>query len=221
MTQRKSKANGIYAKYVKRALDVFFSVLLGIPTAILLVPLYLLIKIDDPEHHAFFVQKRPGYKGKVFRIFKLRTMRPVEAGEDAPQYPGAERLTKIGKFLRKTSLDELPQLWNVFVGEMSFIGPRPLIVEYLPLYSSEQMRRHDVLPGITGWAQANGRNALRWEKQFELDVWYVDHISFLVDCETLVLTVKQLISQRGDDAWEDRCGAEGDEPADDSPFNQY
>ena len=209
--------------YVKRALDVLIVVLLAVPALMILVPLYILIKTDDPEHHAFFVQQRPGYKGKVFRMFKLRTMRPVEPGEAAPLYPGAERLTRIGSFLRKTSLDELPQLWNVLVGDMSLIGPRPLLVEFLPLYSPEQMRRHDALPGISGWAQVNGRNALTWDKQFALDVWYVDHISFALDMKILWLTVAEVFGQTGVDAWEDRRAAERDrdDTQDDSPFDRY
>lgn len=207
--------------YIKRALDIVFAVLLGIPALLFITPLYLAIKIDDPRHNVFFVQERPGYKGKVFRIFKLRTMRPVEAGEIAPRYPGAERLTRIGKFLRRTSLDELPQIWNVLVGDMSFIGPRPLLVEYLPLYSSEQARRHDVLPGISGWAQVNGRNAVTWDAQFAMDVWYVDHISLALDCRIVWLTIAQMIGQRGVDAWEDRHTAEDTEGDGGSPFNRY
>lgn len=220
---REYKRSNFYAKYGKRALDMCFGLLAAIPASVVVVPLYILIKIDDPEHHAFFVQRRPGYKSRIFRMFKLRTMRPVEPGEVAPTYPGAERLTKIGKFLRRTSLDELPQIWNVLVGEMSFIGPRPLLVEYLPMYSAEQMRRHDVLPGISGWAQVNGRNGVSWEKQFAMDVWYVDHVCFALDCKIIRMTIQEVFRQRGVDAWEDRRAAEvdSDGKAYESPFDRY
>ena len=207
---------------VKRVLDVLFALLLGVPAAIVILPLYLWIKLDEPAAPVFFVQERPGYHGKVFRIFKLRTMSYAEKGQEIAKYPGAERITKVGKFLRQWSLDELPQIWNVLVGDMSFIGPRPLIVEYLPMYTPEQMRRHDVLPGITGWAQVNGRNAVSWDQQFALDVWYVDHVSFPLDCKILFMTFASVLSRKGSDAWEDRREANGDaESDDDSPFNRY
>ena len=138
----------------------------------------------------FFVQERPGLNGKPFRLIKFRTMREGTGGD-------AERLTQLGKILRATSLDELPELWNVLRGEMSLVGPRPLLMRYLPRYTTEQARRHEVRPGITGWAQVNGRNALNWEQKFEYDVWYVDHQSFWLDMKILWLTVWQVVARRG------------------------
>ena len=146
-----------------------------------------------------FRQIRPGLNGKPFKMFKFRTM------QDAYDSRGilladAERLTNFGHQLRSTSLDELPELWNVLKGEMSLVGPRPLLMEYLPLYSSEQVRRHEVKPGITGWAQVNGRNAISWEEKFRLDVWYVDNQSFRLDCKILWMTLSQVWSKKGVDA---------------------
>lgn len=144
----------------------------------------------------FFVQTRPGWHGKPFRMMKFRTMR--EAWDaDGKLLSDEERVTGLGRFLRATSLDELPELWNVLIGDMSLVGPRPLLMEYLPLYTPEQARRHAVKPGITGWAQVNGRNAITWEKKFELDVWYVDHQSFWLDMKILWLTVWQVIRRDG------------------------
>jgi lipopolysaccharide/colanic/teichoic acid biosynthesis glycosyltransferase len=144
----------------------------------------------------FFRQVRPGQGGKLFEVFKFRTM--LEArGSDGQPLPDAQRLTRTGRFLRATSLDELPQLWNVLRGDMSLVGPRPLLVEYLPRYSAEQARRHDVLPGITGWAQVNGRNALDWDERFRLDVWYVDHWSVALDLKILALTLLRVVQRQG------------------------
>lgn len=143
---------------------------------------------------AFFFQERPGKNGKIFKVVKFKTMTD-ERDMDGNLLPDADRLTTVGKIIRTTSIDELPQFWNVLKGEMSLIGPRPLLPEYLPLYSKQQMRRHEVLPGITGWAQCHGRNAISWTKRFELDVWYVDHISFLTDCKVLVTTIKKVIAR--------------------------
>jgi len=137
-----------------------------------------------------FIQERPGLKGKIFRLFKFRTMRLGEA-------PDAERLTRLGRFLRATSLDELPELINVLKGEMSLVGPRPLLVRYLSRYTPEQLRRHDVRPGLTGWAQINGRNALTWEEKFAYDVWYVDHLTFGLDLKILGLTVWRVLMRHG------------------------
>ena len=142
-----------------------------------------------------FCQARPGLQGKLFMLQKFRTMRTPLAGEDLLA-TDAVRLTRLGRFLRSTSLDELPTLWNVLRGDMSLIGPRPLLPEYLPLYTAHQMRRHEVKPGITGWAQVNGRNAISWEEKFELDVWYVDHRSFLLDLKILWMTVWQVVARR-------------------------
>jgi lipopolysaccharide/colanic/teichoic acid biosynthesis glycosyltransferase len=139
---------------------------------------------------------RPGYRGKPFAIYKFRTM-TNRIGPDDRLLPDAERLTGLGRFLRSTSMDDLPQLWNILRGEMSLVGPRPLLLQYLERYTPEQMRRHDVLPGVTGWAQVNGRNCLNWEEKFRLDVWYVDHWSFGLDLKILFLTVWKVIKREG------------------------
>lgn len=161
--------------------------------AILLLMLLIRIKLGTP---IFFIQTRPGLRGKPFSMVKFRTMIDVrDAAGDL--LPDAERLTVFGKFLRSTSLDELPELWNVLKGDMSLVGPRPLLMEYLPLYTPEQARRHEVRPGITGWAQVNGRNALSWEEKFKLDIWYVDNQSFWLDVKILFLTVKKVLMRDG------------------------
>ena len=143
---------------------------------------------------AFFRQERPGKDGRIFRVVKFKTMTD-ERDSNGKLLPDAERLTRVGRFVRSTSIDELPQLWNVLKGEMSLIGPRPLLVKYLPLYSPQQARRHEVRPGITGWAQCHGRNAISWQKKFELDVWYVDHISFRTDCEVVWTTLMKVLKR--------------------------
>ena len=144
----------------------------------------------------FFVQTRPGYKGKPFAMIKFRTMLDAVDAQGNP-LPDDQRLTRLGSFLRSTSLDELPELWNVLKGDMSLVGPRPLLMEYLPLYSPEQARRHEVRPGVTGWAQVNGRNALSWDEKFKLDVWYVDNQSLWLDIKILFLTVKKVLVREG------------------------
>lgn len=144
----------------------------------------------------FFSQVRPGLHGKPFRIYKLRTMTDAR-GSDGQLLPDADRLTPLGKFFRSTSIDELPQLWNVLRGELSLVGPRPLLMEYLPRYSPEQARRHDVLPGITGWAQVHGRNTLDWQSRFAHDVWYVDHWSLALDAKILAMTITKVIRREG------------------------
>ena len=144
----------------------------------------------------FFVQRRPGYRGKPFYIYKLRTM-DERRDENGNLLPDEQRLHGAGKLIRSLSLDELPQLFNVLKGDMSFVGPRPLLEEYLPLYNDEQKRRHDVKPGITGWAQVNGRNAISWREKFALDVWYVDHLSFALDAKIAFLTVKKVFAREG------------------------
>lgn len=143
---------------------------------------------------AFFFQERPGYKGRIFKIVKFKTMTDERDSEGA-LLPDAARLTKVGRLVRSTSLDELPQLWNVLKGDMSLIGPRPLLPQYLPLYTDEQMRRHDVRPGITGWAQVHGRNNITWCRKFELDVWYVNHVSLLTDCNVILTTIKKVVGR--------------------------
>jgi lipopolysaccharide/colanic/teichoic acid biosynthesis glycosyltransferase len=145
---------------------------------------------------AFFIQKRPGKDAKIFEIIKFKSMNDKK-GSDGELLPDGERITKVGQFVRKTSLDEIPQLFNVLKGDMSLIGPRPLLIQYLPLYSEEQRKRHNLRPGITGWAQVNGRNTVPWPRRFELDVWYVDHISFLLDLKILWLTFLKVLKRDG------------------------
>ena len=180
---------------MKRLLD-FIAALLGLIA--LALPLLLLIalirrKLGSP---VFFRQTRPGLHGQPFEMVKFRTMTDTR-GPDGALLPDAERLTPFGRFLRSTSLDELPELWNVLKGDMSLVGPRPLLMEYLPLYSPEQARRHAVRPGVTGWAQVNGRNAISWEEKFALDTWYVDHQSLRLDIRILWLTVKKVLVREG------------------------
>jgi len=157
----------------------------------IIVSLLILWKMGSP---ILFKQKRPGYKEKIFGIYKFRTM-TNEKSENGNLLPDEQRLVGIGKFIRSTSLDELPQLFNVLKGEMSFVGPRPLLIEYIDLYNNEQKRRHDVKPGITGWAQVNGRNAISWEQKFEYDVWYVDNQSFFLDIKILWLTFLKVVKR--------------------------
>lgn len=145
---------------------------------------------------AFFMQERPGKDGRIFKVIKFKSMTD-ERDEDGQLLPDAQRLTAVGRFIRSTSLDELPQLLNVLKGDMALIGPRPLLPQYLPLYSKEQARRHEVRPGITGWAQVHGRNAISWTEKFKLDVWYVDHVSLRVDLEVVFLTIKKVLKREG------------------------
>lgn len=143
----------------------------------------------------FFVQERPGRNGRVFRLIKLRSM--TNEKKNGELLPDEERLTGYGRFLRRTSLDELPELWNILVGHMSIVGPRPLLVKYLPLYNEHQARRHEVRPGLTGWAQVNGRNSITWEQKFDYDVWYVDHVSFALDVRIVMMTVRSVLKREG------------------------
>ena len=178
---------------VKRFIDFALSTVLLIMLAPLLavLALFVALKLGRP---VLFVQQRPGLQGKVFSMIKFRTMTNARDA-DGNLLPDGIRLTRFGRFLRASSLDELPGLWNVVKGEMSLVGPRPLLVEYLPLYSPQQARRHHVRPGITGWAQVNGRNSLTWQQKFDLDVWYVDHQSFWLDLKILLLTVKKVFKR--------------------------
>ena len=180
---------------MKRLFDVVVS---ACALLVLALPLLVVIwmvrrKLGSP---VFFAQVRPGMHGKPFKMVKFRSM-TSERGTDGELLPDAVRLTPFGRILRSTSLDELPELWNVLKGDMSLVGPRPLLMEYLPLYSPEQARRHEVRPGITGWAQVNGRNAISWEDKFKLDVWYVDHCSLWLDIKILWLTVKKVLVREG------------------------
>jgi lipopolysaccharide/colanic/teichoic acid biosynthesis glycosyltransferase len=180
---------------VKRVVDIVLAISLcpvAVPVA-LLVTLFILVTMGRP---VLFRQLRPGFGGRPFELLKFRTMsNEMEAG-GTPR-SDADRLTLVGRWLRRASLDELPELWNVFRGDMSFVGPRPLLMEYLPLYSAHQARRHEVRPGLTGWAQVNGRNAISWERKFELDVWYVDNRSLWLDLVVLCRTVRLVISGEG------------------------
>lgn len=182
----------MYKNFFKRVID--FVIVL---TALLLIwPILLVITIwlhfANKGAGAFFFQERPGKNGKIFKVIKFKTMTD-ERDAEGNLLPDADRLTKVGSFVRSTSIDELPQLINVLKGDMALIGPRPLLVQYLPLYSKEQARRHEVRPGITGWAQCHGRNSISWTRKFELDVWYVDHISFLTDLKVIFLTIKKVV----------------------------
>ena len=186
----------MYERCVKRTFDFVFVVcILAIVWPILLLLAFWLY-FANKGAGAFFIQERPGKHGKIFKVIKFKTMTD-ERDEDDNLLPDEKRLTKIGKFIRSTSIDELPQLINVLKGDMALIGPRPLLPQYLPLYSKEQARRHAVRPGITGWAQGNGRNAISWTKKFELDVWYVDHCSFLLDLKIIFLTIKKVFVREG------------------------
>ena len=188
-------AASFYARRGKRVLDVAL-VLLGAPIAlpvVVLVSLASRVLIGTP---VLFRQARPGRFGQAFTLLKLRTMVGNEHGTERA-LPDADRLTSWGRLLRSTSLDELPELWNVLVGDMSLVGPRPLLTEYLPLYDERQSRRHEVRPGITGWAQVNGRNALSWEQKFELDVWYVENVSLALDLKILWRTLASVVRREG------------------------
>lgn len=184
-----------YEKYIKRALDFLLSALaLVVLSPVLLVTAILVrVKLGSP---VIFHQDRPGKDEKIFRLYKFRSMTD-ERDENGNLLPDEVRLTKFGKLLRSTSLDELPELWNIFRGDMSIVGPRPLLIKYLPLYNEEQKHRHDVRPGLTGWAQVHGRNALTWEEKFRLDVWYVENLNFWVDVKTIFLTVKNVLRREG------------------------
>ena len=182
----------MYKNFFKRMIDfiLVFCALAMIWPILLLITVWL--HFANKGVGAFFLQERPGKNGKIFKVIKFKTMTD-ERGADGNLLPDADRLTKVGKFVRSTSIDELPQLINVLKGDMALIGPRPLLVQYLPLYSKEQARRHEVRPGITGWAQINGRNNISWAKKFELDVWYVDHCSLSIDIMIVFKTIKKVL----------------------------
>lgn len=190
---RFSKSTSV--KEMKRGFDVFASMILLVlfsPLFVAVMTLLLIVNKGQP----FFMQKRPGKDGKIFRVIKFKTMNNRK-GSNGELLPDGQRLTKAGGLIRKTSLDELPQLINVLKGDMSIVGPRPLLPEYIPLYNNFQSRRHEVRPGITGWAQVNGRNTIDWEEKFALDVWYVDHMSFQLDLKILLKTVLKVIRSEG------------------------
>ena len=189
------KSKQMYKSFFKHFIDFSVS-LFGL---IFISPVFILITVClfvANSGKPFFFQARPGKNAKIFKLIKFKTMND-KRDKDGNLLPDQERLTKTGKFVRKTSLDEIPQLINVLKGDMSLIGPRPLLIEYLPLYSEEQNRRHEVRPGITGWAQVNGRNAISWKQKFEYDIWYVDHISFLFDMKILWMTIIKVFKSEG------------------------
>lgn len=186
----------MYKHFLKRVIDFT----LALCALAILWPVLLVVAVwlhfANKGAGVFFLQDRPGWNEKLFKIIKFKTMTD-ERDAEGKLLPDAERLTRVGRFVRSTSIDELPQLVNVLKGDMALIGPRPLLIQYLPLYSKEQVRRHEVRPGITGWAQVNGRNAISWTEKFELDVWYVDHCSFLLDMKIIFLTIKKVFVREG------------------------
>lgn len=186
----------MYSKYIKRIIDFIGALVLLLLLSPILLVMTLWLHFANKGAGAFFFQERPGLHGKIFRIVKYKTMTD-EKDADGNLLPDAQRLTKVGRFVRSTSIDELPQLWNVLKGDMSFIGPRPLLVQYLPLYSEEQTHRHDVRPGITGWAQCHGRNAISWTEKFKLDVWYVRNISLITDIKVILTTIQKVLVRDG------------------------
>lgn len=191
----KQGKQGVYARYIKRILDVLLSgcALIVLSPVLLVVAVLVRTKLGSP---VIFSQERPGKDEKIFKMYKFRSMTDAR-DENGELLPDEVRLTHFGKVLRSTSIDELPELWNIFKGDMSIVGPRPLLVKYLPLYSEEQHHRHDVMPGLTGWAQVNGRNALSWEDKFRLDVWYCEHVSFSLDVKVIFLTVRCVLHHEG------------------------
>ena len=198
----------MYRYFFKRVVDFIVSLL----AIIILLPFLLVIIIclhfANKGAGVFFTQERPGFKGQIFKVIKFKSMTD-EVGPDGILLPNELRITSIGRFIRRYSIDELPQLFNVLVGDMALIGPRPLMIRYLKLYSKEQARRHDVKPGITGWAQINGRNAISWSKKFELDVWYVDNLSFILDLKIIFLTIKKIVSHQDINSSNGKVGAVG------------
>ncbi|MDY2633671.1 MAG: sugar transferase [Prevotella sp.] len=186
----------MYKRYLKRIFDFVISLVALLCLLPLLVAVTVWLHFANKGAGVFFLQERPGMNAKIFRVIKFKTMTD-ERDAEGNLLPDKDRLTKVGRFVRSTSIDELPQLINVLKGDMSLIGPRPLLVQYLTLYTPEQMRRHEVRPGITGWAQCHGRNAITWKQKFEYDVWYVDHLSFLTDVKIFAVTAKIVISREG------------------------
>ena len=186
----------MYKNFFKRIFDFIAALIALLLIGWLIVVVAIWLHFANKGAGSFFLQPRPGKNGKIFKVIKFKTMTD-EKDENGNLLPDEKRLTKVGKFVRSTSIDELPQLINVLKGDMSLIGPRPLLVQYLPLYNEFQARRHEVRPGITGWAQCHGRNAISWQKKFEYDVWYVDNLSFIVDLKVLFLTIKKVFKREG------------------------
>ena len=186
----------MYKNFIKRFFDLLISLIGLICISPILIVVTIWLHFANKGAGAFFMQERPGKDGKIYKVIKFKTMTD-EKDADGNLLPDAQRLTKVGKFVRSTSIDELPQLINILKGDMSFIGPRPLLVKYLPLYSKEQMRRHEVRPGISGWAQVNGRNTITFTKQFEYDVYYVDHLTFWLDMKIFFMTILKVFKREG------------------------
>ena len=185
----------IYSRYIKRVVDFVAALLLLILLSPLMLAVIIVLHFANKGAGVFFAQDRPGKHERIFKVLKFKTMTD-ERDADGHLLPDGDRLTPVGRFVRSTSIDELPQLINILRGDMSFIGPRPLLVQYLPLYSAEQHRRHNVTPGMSGWAQVNGRNTISWTRKFELDVYYVDHISLALDLKILFLTIRNVLSRK-------------------------
>ena len=185
----------LYKVFFKRFLDFWISLIVLIIISPILLVGTIWLHFANKGAGAFFLQERPGKDGKIFKVIKFKTMTD-ERDEDGNLLPDSERLTKVGKLVRSTSIDELPQLINVLKGDMALIGPRPLLVQYLPLYSPEQARRHEVRPGISGWAQCHGRNAISWTEKFKLDVWYVDHCTLWTDIRIIFITIKNVLMRK-------------------------
>lgn len=186
----------MYKYVLKRVIDFILVLIILVVVGPILLFITIWLHFANKGAGAFFTQERPGKDGKIFRVIKFKTMTD-ERDTDGNLLPDAQRLTKVGRFVRSTSIDELPQLLNVLKGDMALVGPRPLLVEYLPFYSLEQARRHEVRPGITGWAQCHGRNAISWTEKFKLDVWYVDHCSLLTDLKIIFITIKSVLKREG------------------------
>ncbi len=186
----------MYKHFFKRLIDFLIALVALVCLSPLLLIVTLWLHFANKGAGAFFFQERPGKNGKIFKVVKYKTMTD-ERDAQGELLPDAQRLTKVGRFVRSTSIDELPQLFNVLKGDMALIGPRPLLVKYLPLYSPEQARRHDVRPGISGWAQCHGRNAISWAEKFQYDVWYVDHVSLLTDLKVIYLTLRTVLKREG------------------------
>lgn len=198
----------MYKKTIKRVLDFILALMALLIIGWLLLIIAICLYFANKGAGAFFFQERPGKDGKIFKVIKFKSMTD-EKDKEGNLLPGEERVTKIGRFIRKTSIDELPQIINVFKGDMSMVGPRPLMPRYLELYSPEQARRHEVRPGITGWAQVNGRNAITWTEKFKLDVWYVDHCSLWLDIKILWMTVLNVLLRKDIDSNEGKVGSVG------------
>lgn len=186
----------MYKLFLKRFIDIILSGFALVILSPIILILWIWLTLANKGAGAFFIQERPGKDTEIFKVIKFKTMTD-ERDNNGNLLPDAMRITKIGKFIRSTSLDELPQLWNVMKGDMALIGPRPLLPQYLPLYSIEQSRRHEVRPGITGWAQVNGRNSISWGERFKYDVWYVDNLSLIVDLKIIFLTLNQVFRRNG------------------------